>query len=107
MLVPEGKRKVLREQGYDGKELTLGIRPEDIRDEPLFLDFSPDTKIKTIIEVAELMGSEIVLYSRVNEQEFVARVDARFNVEAGETIDMAFDMNKAHFFNRESELQIK
>lgn len=107
VLIPDGKLKMLREQGYDGKELVLGIRPEDIHDEPVFLDYSPDTKIRAAIEVAELMGSEIVLYSIVDNQDFVARVDSRFGVEAGQTIDMAFDMNKVHFFDKESELRIK
>ena len=107
VLVPDGKLSMLRDQGYIGKDIVLGIRPEDIHDEPLFLEHSPHTKIKAFVEVAELMGSEIVLYSKVNEQDFVARVDARFNVEAGHTIDMAFDMNKAHFFDIDSELRIK
>ncbi|RLQ91245.1 sn-glycerol-3-phosphate ABC transporter ATP-binding protein UgpC [Planomicrobium sp. Y74] len=107
VLIPEGKLKVLREKGYDGKELVLGIRPEDIHDEPVFLDYSPETKIRASIEVAELMGSEIILYSVVDNQDFVARVDSRFGVEAGQTIDMAFDMNKVHFFDKESELRIK
>lgn len=107
VLVPDGKMKVLRDQGYVGKDIILGIRPEDIHDEPLFLDFSPDTKIRASIEVAELMGAEIILYSKVDDQDFVARVDARFNVVAGETVDLAFDLGKAHFFDSESELRIK
>ncbi|MCZ2258456.1 ABC transporter ATP-binding protein [Sporosarcina sp. G11-34] len=107
VLVPEGKMKVLREQGYEGKDIILGIRPEDIHDEPLFIESSPETKIRASIEVAELMGAEIVLYSKVNGQDFVARVDARFNVEAGQTIDLAFNLSKAHFFDIETELRIK
>ena len=107
LLVPEGKLAILKENGYADKEVILGVRPEDIHDEPLFLDHSPHTKIKAPIEVAELMGSEIILYSQVNGESFVARVDARFNVEAGQTIDMAFDLNKAHFFDEETELRIK
>lgn len=104
--IPEAKLKNLREKGYDGKDLVLGVRPEDIHDEPLFLDHSPGTKIKAMIEVAELMGSEIILYSVVNNQEFVARVDSRFGVEAGQTLEMAFDMNKVHFFDKDSQLRI-
>ncbi|ETP70321.1 sugar ABC transporter ATP-binding protein [Planococcus glaciei CHR43] len=107
VLVPEGKLKTLRDQGYADKEIILGIRPEDIHDEPLFLQHSPQTKIVAFVEVSELMGSEIVLYSKVNDQDFIARVDARFNVQAGQTIDMAFDMNKAHFFDIDTELRIK
>jgi len=107
VLVPEGKMKVLREQGYEGKEIILGIRPEDIHDEPLFIESSPETKIRASIEVAELMGAEIVLYSKVNNQDFVAKVDARFNVEAGETVDLGFNLGKAHFFDIETELRIK
>lgn len=105
--VPDAKLNLLREQGYTGKDLVLGIRPEDIHDEPLFLDHSPGTKVRALIEVAELMGSEIILYSNVNGQDFIARVDARFNVEAGQTIDLAFDMNKVHFFDQETEERIR
>ncbi|MBU9674063.1 sn-glycerol-3-phosphate ABC transporter ATP-binding protein UgpC [Planococcus sp. CP5-4] len=107
VLVPEGKLKMLRAQDYDSKELVLGVRPEDIHDEPLFLDHSPQSKIHANIEVAELLGSEIMLYSAVDNQDFVARVDARFAVRAGETIDLAFDMNKVHFFDKDSKLRIK
>lgn len=107
VLIPESQLHVLREQGYDGREIVLGIRPEDIHDEPVFLDFSPQTKVQAMIDVAELMGSEIILYSRISGQEFIARVDSRFGVEAGEKIDLAFDMNKAHFFDKETEERIK
>src|SRR5690606_36572243 len=107
LLVPEGKLAVLKENGFADKDVILGVRPEDIHDEPLFLDHSPHTKIKAPIEVAELMGSEIMLYSQVNGESFVARVDARFNVQAGQTIDMAMDLNKAHFFDPSTELRIK
>ena len=106
ILIPENKLKVLRELGYEGNEVVLGTRPEDIHDEPIFLDSSPETTIPALIEVAELMGSEIVLYSKVANQDFVARVDARYGVEVGQTIDMAFDLNKAHFFDKESGLRL-
>ncbi|SEQ40753.1 carbohydrate ABC transporter ATP-binding protein, CUT1 family [Virgibacillus subterraneus] len=105
--VPEGKMKVLREQGYLDKDVTLGIRPEDIHDEPLFIDSTPDTKIKASIEVAELMGAESYLYSKVNEQDFVARVDSRSDINGGEEVDLAFDMNKVHFFDTETEQRVR
>ena len=105
--VPEGKMKVLREQGYSNKELVLGVRPEDIHDEPVFIEASQGSKITATIEVAELMGAESMLYSQVNGQEFVARVDSRTDITHGQKVDLAFDMNKAHFFDTESELRIR
>lgn len=107
LLVPDGRLKVLKERGYDGKDIILGIRPEDINDEQVFLDFSPETKVSASVEVAELMGAEIILYSQVNNQSFVARIDSRFNISAGDTIDLAFDLSKAHFFDKETEQRIK
>lgn len=105
--VPEGKMKTLRGQGYVDKEITLGIRPEDIHDEPAFLEASPNTKINAEIDVAELMGAESYLYSKVKEQDFVARVDSRSDISGESTIELGFDMNNVHFFDHETELRIK
>lgn len=105
--VPEGKIKSIRNAGLVDNELILGVRPEDIHDEPLFLDSSPETKIKATIEVAELMGSESFLYSTLNDQDFVARVDSRTDIHSGEKLELAFNMNHAHFFDAETEQRIK
>ncbi|CAM4063658.1 ABC transporter ATP-binding protein [Lederbergia lenta] len=105
--VPEGKMKMLREQGYINKDIVLGVRPEDIHDEPAFIDASPGTKLNVLIEVAELTGAETMLYSRVGNQDFVSRIDARTIVEPGQKLDLAFDMNKAHFFDITNEQRIR
>ncbi len=104
--VPEGKMKGLREQGYINKDIVLGVRPEDIHDEPAFMNASPGTKLNVTIEVAELTGAETMLYSRVGNQDFVSRIDARTIVQPGQSYDLAFDMNKAHFFDATSEDRI-
>ncbi|OIJ11897.1 sugar ABC transporter ATP-binding protein [Anaerobacillus arseniciselenatis] len=103
--IPEGKLKML--QDYANQDLILGIRPEDIHDEPVFLESSAGTKITAKIDVAELMGAESYLYSKVNNQDFVARVDSRTDVQNGQDIQLAFDMNKCHFFDPKTELRIR
>ncbi|WEG17607.1 sn-glycerol-3-phosphate ABC transporter ATP-binding protein UgpC [Alkalihalophilus pseudofirmus] len=105
--VPAGKLSVLRDKGYMNKEIILGVRPEDIHDELLFIESSPETKLTAEIDVAELTGAETVLYSSVNGQAFVARIDSRTDIEGGQSLDLAFDMNKAHFFDAETELRIR
>jgi multiple sugar transport system ATP-binding protein len=105
--VPEGKMKVLRAQGYQDKEIILGIRPEDIHNEPLFIDTSQGSKVNIKVEVAELMGAEIMVYSRISDQAFVARVDARTEIKPEQKLTLALDMNKAHFFDAKTELRIR
>lgn len=105
--VPEGKLKVLREQGYEGKEIIMGVRPEDIHDEPVFIEASPGSKISVQIDVSELTGAETMIYSSFAGQDFVARVDSRTDIQPGDKLDMAFDMNKAHFFDKETESRIR
>ncbi|MFD1360968.1 ABC transporter ATP-binding protein [Lentibacillus salinarum] len=105
--IPEGKMKVLREQGYVNKDVVLGIRPEDIHDEPAFINASPETKITATIDVAELMGAESYLYSKVDAQDFIARVDSRSDITGGEQIELAFDMNKSLFFDADTEQRIR
>lgn len=105
--VPEGKMKLLREQNYINKEVILGVRPEDIHDELLIIESSPESKINAYIEVAELMGAESILYSKLGSQDFVARVDSRSDVKGGDTLELAFDMNKVHFFDKDTEERIR
>ena len=101
--VPEGALKVLREKGYDGKEIIFGIRPEDVNTEAAFLETFPESVVKATISVSELLGSESHLYCQVGDNEFIAKVDARDYLGTGETIELGFDLNKAHFFDKETE----
>lgn len=59
--------------------------------------------METEITVAELTGAESILYIDVGGTEMVAVVDARDYHEPGQTLEVAFNMNKAHFFDVETE----
>ncbi|MBU9720748.1 MULTISPECIES: ABC transporter ATP-binding protein [Bacillaceae] len=103
--VPEGKLKLLG--NYNNKDIILGIRPEDIHDEPVFIEASEHSSFEAEIDVAELMGSETYLYSKIDNQDFIARVDSRTDINGGDKLKMAMDMNKCHFFDIETELRIR
>jgi multiple sugar transport system ATP-binding protein len=105
--VSEPAKKRLDEAGYQGKEIIFGIRPEDIQTEQIALDASPDSVMRPTITVAELTGAESFLYLDVGGTEMVAVVDARDHHQPGVEIDVAFNMNKAHFFDKETEKVIK
>lgn len=105
--VPEGRNKVLIEKGYEGKELVFGIRPEDINSEQVAIDASPESTVRSEVVVSELLGAETMLYTRIGDTEFISKVDARDFHSPGETIDLSFNINKAHFFDKETEEVIK
>ena len=101
--VPEGSLKGLKEKGYQGKKVILGIRPEDINMEPAFLETFPESVLTAKISVSELLGAESHLYCAVGGSEFVAKVDARDHMNTGSSIKLGFDLNKAHYFDVETE----
>ncbi|UTR09207.1 sn-glycerol-3-phosphate ABC transporter ATP-binding protein UgpC [Evansella sp. LMS18] len=103
--VPQGKMKPIEK--YNNKELILGIRPEDVHDEPVFIEASENSQLDATVDVAELMGAETFLYSKIGEQNFIARVDSRTDIGSGDDIKLAFDMNKAHFFDPETESRLR
>ncbi|MBF8970543.1 sn-glycerol-3-phosphate ABC transporter ATP-binding protein UgpC [Streptococcus sp. NLN76] len=105
--LPDGRRKLLEAQGYEGKLLTLGIRPEDIKATELELATYPQSHVQAEVVVSELLGAEVMLYSKVGQTEFVSRLEAQHRYVAGEKVTVAFNLNKAHFFDPETELAIR
>lgn len=104
--VIEPDKKLLDENGYDGKEIVFGIRPEDLQAEQIALEASPNTVIRADIEVAELTGADSILHLKSNETEITAVVDARDHHQPGTQIDVAVNMNKARFFDKDTEKAI-
>jgi len=107
LAVSEPDRRLLDEAGYDGKEIIFGIRPEDIQTEQIALETSPDTVLRPTITVSELTGAESILYLDVGGTEMTAVVDARDYHQPGTRIEVAFNMNKVHFFDLETEKVIE
>ena len=105
--VPTPKFNILKEQKYIEKDIILGIRPEDIHDENIVIDTYNEARLKLKIDVSELLGAETLLYTDVNTQPIVARVNARVDVNSGDEIELAFDMNQCHFFDIETDLRIR
>ena len=101
--LPEGQAKVLSAQGYEGKPLTFGIRPEDITAEEVALEAYKDSVVSATVIVSELLGYESMLYSTIGDTEFISKVDARDFHNPGEQICLAVNLNKARFFDFETE----
>lgn len=91
---------------YEGREVTLGIRAEDVYDKLFVSESTPDNTIRAICEVVEPLGSEVFLYLNTGRHTFMARVGAHNRPEVGRDMDLVFDMSKAHFFDKDTETTI-
>ncbi len=104
--VPENKAKVLVEGGYIGKKVVMGIRPEDIHDDQIMIESNPGSIVEATISLYELLGAEVFLHFDVLDVQFTARVNPRTTARIGDTIKFAFDLNKIHVFDKETEQTI-
>lgn len=104
--IPDNKLKILTDQHYIEKDIIMGIRPEDIHDENVVINTYSDAKVKLIVNVCELLGAETLLYVNLSGQPMVAKVNARVDIHMRDEIELAFDMNKCHFFDINTDLRI-
>ncbi|MCB6310162.1 sn-glycerol-3-phosphate ABC transporter ATP-binding protein UgpC [Mediterraneibacter glycyrrhizinilyticus] len=104
--VPENKKKALIDGGYNGKTVVVGIRPEDVHDDPDFIAANPGSVITSKIKVYELLGAEVFLYFDVEGTQMTARVNPRTELRTGDDAKFALDMNRIHIFDKETELTI-
>lgn len=94
----------LKKKGYkDGQEVTVGIRPEDLGDAPEMLAKFADSTVEGHVDVYEMLGSTSNLYVNVNGQQITATVEPDTPVRVGDTIKLAFDNNKIHIFDKDSQ----
>ncbi len=93
--------RVSRLAPYKGKTVTLGIRPEDLREAA---GSDPhDLVFEALVEVVEPLGSEILLDTTVGTHTVVARVDPTVRAKHHQKIRLAFIPHRIHFFDNRTE----
>ncbi len=103
--LPEAKSDEILEE-YVDQEIIMGIRPENIHDEEMFLSAATTGVITTDVEITEMMGAETFLYLTCEGIPLTARVDPRTTARPKDTIKVAIDPNKVHIFDKETEKTI-
>ena len=95
--------------GYVGKEITVGIRPEDLHVEKAIenRDAANFILLDVTVDVAELMGAEVYLYGQCNGEKLIAKVPSHLSPKATDTVKLALDCTKLHVFDKETENVLK
>ncbi len=102
-LLPQSYSRI---KPYKGKDVILGIRPEDVYDKIFAQDARAEFTLTATVEVVEPMGSEIYLYLNVGRNNFVARVSNQDTATVNQDLQVVFDMSKAHFFDPKTDKAI-
>jgi multiple sugar transport system ATP-binding protein len=125
-----GERSALKE--YEGKQVILGIRPEDLEDAALASDTPDDRRIRGEVLLREALGSEILVHFSIDANPaetdetrelqkdagteevpsldegvtMVGRFGSRSRINQGEVAEVAVDTRALHFFDPETGLGI-
>jgi multiple sugar transport system ATP-binding protein len=91
---------------YSGKQVVLGVRPEDIHDSQYAPPGIKPAPVTAKVDVTELMGNEVYLYLISGSKNFIARVDPRTAARVGQEVPVLFNMDNIHVFDRDTELAI-
>ena len=119
---------------FEGRDVILGIRPEDLEDASLAADDRVDQRLRGETTLTEALGAEIMVHFKIDaraartedvrelEQDagtegladldagdgctMVGRFGARSRARIGETIEVAVDTRALHFFEPETGLGI-
>jgi multiple sugar transport system ATP-binding protein len=101
--------KVLPEQAkllkpYIGKEITFGVRPEDVAfsKEPI-----ENKTINGDISVVEPLGSETHVYVTTSKAQVIGKIDPEHTVKVNTKISLLPDLERSKFFDNETELVIR
>ncbi len=105
ILVPESKLSPDLEK-YVNREVTLGIRPENVHDEPAYLATAQTGIIDCDVEITEMMGAETYLYLNCLGNSLTARVSPSSTAKPGDSIKVGIDPNRIHLFDKETERTI-
>ena len=97
---------VLKNKGYVGKTVILGIRPEDPPDEGDAGKANREACIHAEIRVYEMLGAETYLYFDMDDATWTARLDPSVKAKPGDRVDLYMNTGKLHAFDPETELAI-
>ena len=93
-----------RLKAYTGRDVTLGVRPEDLRvassEAPNGLD------LDAVVEVIERLGSQILLDVKVGGGSMVAAVEPTVRAKVREQLRLALNPDRLHFFDSQTEAAI-
>jgi len=99
--IPDSYEDSLKD--YLGKDITMGVRPEDVYHKKYSSNAEIPAELDAEVEVVEPLGSEFVVNFLAGDTTFTGRLEPKEEPKMGEIMNLVFDMKKVHFFDKETE----
>jgi multiple sugar transport system ATP-binding protein len=91
---------------YTDNKVILGIRPDDIHDRLYTKLASAGNTLTATVDVVEPLGNETLVHLTTSGSGFTSRTNPYNEIEPGQTVEVVFDMKKAHIFDNKTEITI-
>jgi multiple sugar transport system ATP-binding protein len=113
---------------YDGSQIVIGIRPEDLEDETVDAAGNGNRTLPVKVLLREGLGSEVLIHAHVDARAphvetahvaeegtllegdgvvIIARLDPRTTVAIDQPANLAVDVERMHFFDPATGLAIR
>jgi multiple sugar transport system ATP-binding protein len=95
-------------KAYEGKKVTLGIRPEEIYDKSVPSNMTPssDNTVKATVDVMEPLGHEYVAYLKVGDLKLVASIDKETKLKPLTEAEFCINLERLHIFDADTDQAI-
>ncbi len=90
-------------KSHSSKEVTLGIRPSDLKYDP---DVAAEDALQLDIMVSEYIGAQSVLLCQCGSAKVMVELNSDVPVSFGQSLTFAVNTNGVHLFDRQSEVAL-
>ena len=94
------KGEKIKEKGYIGKEIVMGIRPESLK----IIKENPSVTncIEGKVDIIEMAGAESFVHLIVGYEKIIAKIDSKMESKKGDIVKFAFEYDDIYLFDKES-----
>ncbi len=87
----------LKSKNIKSQSITLGVRPECI-----VISEKTSGSYEVNVDVSELMGNEMLIHSRLNDNKIVIKSETRYDIKTDDKINISFKTDRLHIFDKET-----
>lgn len=99
--LPSMQLECIKEKEFIGKDLVLGIRPEELYSDSIHLN-NKENVLDVDVDFSELLGATTNVHFKINDCRITASIAGAIDCHLGDIFKVYFDLAKCHLFDPET-----